>query len=231
MTDAKFYVYEIRSQTSGKAYYGSTNNFGRRRSQHLQMLRRGTHHSAHLQNAWNAYQEHDFVIKILHTFDEEGAMLSCEKSLLLNLTKTYNVSSEVDKGHMRGRQHSQETKDKLSAMFKGKFVSPETKHKIRAARGKQTTTRQGVPHSEETKQKIKLARANQVSPNGHTFSVAIRQKMSDAKIGKEYPRVKVVTPNGIFVGVKKAAEHFGVCPATIRYRVKVQIAGWSYESV
>ena len=232
MADAKFYVYAIRSQTSGKAYYGSTNNFGRRRSQHLQMLRRGTHHSAHLQNAWNAYQEPDFVIELLYTFDTEHAMLACEKAFLCDLAKTYNVSSEVDKGHTRGRPRSAETKAKLSAILKGKFVSEETKAKIRLARAKQVNTRAGVPQSEKTKQKIKEKRALQINTRkGHKASLELRQKLSAAKLGKEYPRVKVVTPDGDFVGVKKAAEHFGVVPATVRYRIKVKTAGWSYESL
>jgi hypothetical protein len=232
MKTPEFYVYTIRSKTSGKAYYGSTNNFKRRRNQHLQLLRRGTHHSAHLQNAWNAYQEHDFLIEILHTFATEADMLICEKSFLSDLTKTYNVSSEVDKGHTRGRPRSAETKAKLSAMFKGRFVSEETKAKIRAARAKQTPRRAGMTHSDLTKSIIKAKRALQVSTNkGRKFGKVARANMGAARIGKEYPRVRVLTPNGVFVGVKKAAEHFGINPATVRYRVKVKNTGWAYESI
>jgi len=231
MNDKKFYVYSIRSKTSGKAYYGSTNNFKRRRTQHLVLLRRGAHHSSHLQNAWNLYQEHDFVIEILRVFDNETDMLLCEKDLIKDVRSTYNTSTEVDKCHMRGRKHSDETKQKLSKMFLGRFVSEETKNLIRAARKKQVV-RSGFKHSEETKAKIRIARAKQVHTNiGVKMPESAKQKMSAAKLGKEFPRVKVITPDGIFVGVKDAARHFGVHVATIRYRVKVKTDGWSYASL
>lgn len=226
-----FCVYIIRSKTSGKAYYGSTNNFKRRRSQHLQSLRRGTHHSCHLQNAWNIYQESDFVMEVLHQFSNEAEMLACEKSFLVNIRNTYNVSTEVDKGHTRGRPRSDATKAKLSAMFKGRFLSEKTKELIRIARAKQVMTNAGIPLSEETKAKIKLARAKQISRKGHKATEELRQKLSAAKKGKEYPRVKVVTPDGVYIGVKNAAKHYGINVATVRYRVKNNFLGWKYESL
>lgn len=231
MNDKKFYVYSIRSKTSGKAYYGSTNNFKRRRSQHLVLLRRGAHHSPHLQRAWDLYQQDDFVIEILHVFNNETDMLVCEKELIKDIRSTYNTSTEVDKCHMRGRKHSDETKEKLSKMFSGRAVSEETKILIRAAR-KNQIVRSGFKHSEDTKSKIRIARAKQISSNlGLKMTESAKQKMKFAKLGKEFPRVKVITPDGIFVGVKDAAKHFGVHVATIRYRVKVQTDGWSYASL
>ena len=231
-TSSKFCVYAIKNIATGKAYYGSTSNFTRRRSQHLQMLRRGNHHSSHLQNAWNLHKELNFVIEVLQSFEVEADMLACEKALLINIKATYNVSTEVDKGHTRGRPRSDATKAKLSAMFKGKVVSEKTKERIRAARAKQGATRLGIPHTEETKELIRAKRKLQTNNGkGRKASVGLRKKLSLAKFGKKYPRVKVVTPNGIFVGVNKAAEHFGVHAATVRYRVKNKMAGWTYESL
>lgn len=226
-----FCVYEIRSLTTGKAYYGSTSNFKRRRSQHLQLLRRGNHHSVHLQNAWNLYKEPDFLIQMLRSFEVESDMLACEKALLVDIKATYNVSTEVDKGHTRGRPRSAETKAKLSAMFKGRVVSEETKARIRAARAKQVMNR-GFRHTEEAKTLIREKRKLQTNTRkGQKASDELRQKLSLAKLGKRYPRVKVVTPDGIFVGVDEAAKHFDVNVATVRYRVKVKMAGWAYESL
>lgn len=231
-TSPKFCVYAIKSIVTGKSYYGSTINFTRRRSQHLQMLRRGNHHSSHLQNAWNLYKEPNFVIEVLQSFEVENDMLTCEKALLVNIKTTYNVSTEVDKGHTRGRPRSDATKAKLSAIFKGKVVSEKTKERIREARAKQGATRLGVPHTEETKTLIREKRKLQTNNGqGRKASADLRKKLSLAKIGKKYPRVKVVTPSGIFVGVDKAAEHFGVHAATIRYRVRNKTVGWTYESL
>ena len=90
----------------------------------------------------------------------------------------------------------------------------------------------GLSHSEETKQKIRLARAKQTYTNkGIKFTADQKQRMSLAKLGKEYPRIKVITPEGEFVGVKCAAQHYGLTTAAVRYRVKHNSFGWSHASL
>jgi len=226
-------VYHIKSKTSGKAYYGSTTNFKRRTHQHTYLLHRNMHHSMHLQNAWNSYGKDDFLIEIIKTFENQEDMLLFEKSLLSDdLRNTYNVSTEVNKQHRLNRPHSAETKAKLSILFKGRTVTEETKEKIRQARKLQSSPMIGLSHSEETKQKIRLARAKQAhTNNGMKFTTDQKQRMSLAKLGKEYPRIKVITPDGEFVGVKCAAQHYGLTTAAVRYRVKHNSFGWSHANI
>jgi len=228
-----YVVYHIQSKTSGKAYYGSTTNFKRRTNQHTYLLHRNMHHSMHLQNAWNTYGQDDFLIEIIKIFENQEDMLSFEKSLLSDdLRKTYNVSTEVNKQHRLNRPHSAETKAKLSVLFKGRTVTEETKEKIRQARKLQSSPMIGRSHSEETKQKIRLARAKQPSPSkGMKYTEKQKQRMSLAKLGKEYPRIKVITPDGEFVGVKCAAQHYGLTTAAVRYRVKHNSFGWSHANL
>jgi group I intron endonuclease len=58
-------IYQFRHIASGKVYVGSAVNPRRRRNTHIQRLKKGTHHSRHLQNAWNKYGEIAFVFEII----------------------------------------------------------------------------------------------------------------------------------------------------------------------
>ena len=53
-------IYKIVCKPTGKAYFGSTKDWKPRKSQHLCCLRKGKHHSVHLQRAWNKYGEENF---------------------------------------------------------------------------------------------------------------------------------------------------------------------------
>ena len=55
---------------NGKKYVGSAVNFKRRRRKHRKSLRKGTHHSPHLQNAWNKYGEDNFKFDVLEYVED-----------------------------------------------------------------------------------------------------------------------------------------------------------------
>lgn len=184
----EFCTYIIKCTTSGKNYYGSTSNFKKRVTQHKYLLLRNRHHSAHLQKAWNKYGETAFEFSILKFFEYAEMMLLAEKALLETYFKnSYNISTEVNKAHMLGRHHSEETKQKLREMFTGKEVSEETKIKIRAARAKQIMLK-GRKCTPKTIAKIKAKRALQVMKSGWKMSEEAKKKMSLAKLGRKFPR-------------------------------------------
>ena len=58
-------IYQIRHIESGKVYVGSSAIPGKRHGEHWKHLRLGTHHSRHLQRAWNKYGEDAFVFEII----------------------------------------------------------------------------------------------------------------------------------------------------------------------
>lgn len=184
----EFCTYIIKCAISDKNYYGSTSNFKKRVAQHKYLLLRDRHHSAHLQKAWNKYGEAAFKFSILKVFECVEIMLMAEKALLeANLELSYNVSTEVDKAHMLGRHHSEETKQKLRGMFLGREVSEETKIKIRTARAKQIMPK-GRKSSQETIEKIKAKRALQVIKSGWKMSEKSKKKMSLARLGRKFSR-------------------------------------------
>lgn len=58
-------VYAIVCLVTGKRYIGSSRDIRTRARKHRGALRRGTHHSAHLQAAWNLYGEQQFVLEVI----------------------------------------------------------------------------------------------------------------------------------------------------------------------
>lgn len=76
---------------------------------------------------------------------------------------------------MSGRQHSTETRQKISASLKGHPVSQETRHKLAIAQ-------RGRCLTEETKRKMSLSQKGK--QKGKIVSEETKQKISEAKKGK-----------------------------------------------
>jgi len=58
-------IYAIFNSATSDFYVGQTNCFGRRKQEHWNDLRNGTHVNEALQTAWNKYGEERFVFTIL----------------------------------------------------------------------------------------------------------------------------------------------------------------------
>ena len=54
------YVYRITNIQTQKTYVGITEDFERRKKQHIKALNNNTHHSPKLQEAWNRWGESNF---------------------------------------------------------------------------------------------------------------------------------------------------------------------------
>lgn len=65
----KAYIYFIINQLNGKRYVGQTIRYTERKSDHLRLLRQGTHKNLKLQYAWNKYGEENFIWQKI-TFDD-----------------------------------------------------------------------------------------------------------------------------------------------------------------
>ena len=123
-----FVTYKITCHENDKNYYGSTNKFGRRKSQHLHYLRNGIHINKHLQNAYNKYGEDSFTFEIIELFDHREDMKLAEQRLLdehLNVSFNKSSSSEGpqlfgDKNGFYGKKHSEEAKAKMKKAKEGK---------------------------------------------------------------------------------------------------------------
>ena len=123
-----FCTYKITCTGNDKNYYGSSNDFPRRKSQHLSRLRRNDHVNKHLQNAYNKYGEESFVFVILNVYDNVEDMEAAEQQLIDEfLGESFNKSCSAkgpklfgeDNGFY-GKKHSEETKVKMRNAKLGK---------------------------------------------------------------------------------------------------------------
>lgn len=114
-------IYEIVNVTSGKRYIGSAKSFARRWGVHRCRLRKGTHHSAYLQNAWNKYGEGSFEFRVL-IFCEVEDLVAVEQEAIDTLRPDYNMSPTA--GSTIGVEFSPERRAKISAANKGRKRDP-----------------------------------------------------------------------------------------------------------
>lgn len=147
-------------------YYGSTNNFKKRKSDHLRRLKANEHPNPKLQSVYNKY-------KLFHfeecAYEPDVSKLLELEQLVLDSVKDYSgicninftagcgpswagkTHSDVSKDKMRiaatGRKHSQESRTKMSLQRKGTKRSDELVARI-------AYSNTGKKRSEETKLKI-----------------------------------------------------------------------------
>jgi group I intron endonuclease len=105
-------VYQIRNTVTGSKYIGSAVDFARRRRTHFWLLRRGRHHSVHLQRSYDKHGIQAFVFEPLVVCAPDYA-LDVERQLLTRGEGRYNVARDST-APMRGRQHGPEAREKMS---------------------------------------------------------------------------------------------------------------------
>lgn len=141
-------IYKIINIKNQKFYVGSAVDFDTRRNRHLNALRKGNHHCAHLQAAWRKYGSGSFIFVVVEEVPDGQDLLAAENVWLHAHAAEeycYNIARDA-KAPMRNP--SAETRAKMSKAMQGRFagakhyrygktVSDEVKQKIGAAqRGK-----------------------------------------------------------------------------------------------
>lgn len=187
-------IYKIEHVASGRVYIGSAKNFVRRWRVHLCLLRKGAHHSKHLQSAWDKHGEAAFVFKELVVCHE--SMLSFYEAILIagyrahERTHGYNATTET--GTMLGYKHSDESRDKIRTRRATQVFSEETRAIWRANRtGRKMPAwfgdfvremKTGTTHSPEARAKISAAHKGK--PWSEARRAAFNQsRISDAATG------------------------------------------------
>ena len=161
---SQFGVYAIVGP-NGKRYVGSTTvSFYMRWHRHFSTLKRGTHHSRKLQNAWNKHGEDAFEFVILEVLQDRTECISkeienitlykaTEQKYGYNMLKVirnrfdYSVSDATRKRMSKaqmGHKLSEETKRKIGAHQIGRKASIETKQKQLAKQQKKVVRSDGM---------------------------------------------------------------------------------------
>ncbi len=186
-------IYQIRHLQSGKLYVGSAVNFRLRVGLHKRRLRRGLHHSAKLQRAWDKYGETAFVFEVLELVPDVQQLTAREQAWIDRLDAVqsgYNVAPAA--GSLLGFRHTTETRARMAQAHTGKPKSPEHVAKVKEAlTGRSMTAEQREkmraaklgkkrePHSAATRAKMSASRT------GAQFSSEHRAKLAAAKIGRK----------------------------------------------
>lgn len=122
-------VYLIRNTSSGKVYVGSAKRFNFRWNTHRSFLRKGAHHSPHLQAAWNKYGETSFVFERLLVCSPENAVMY-EQAMIDGYKaadRRFGYNARPTAESMLGYKHTPATRAKMVAAVTGRKASPETK--------------------------------------------------------------------------------------------------------
>jgi group I intron endonuclease len=200
-------IYALQNTTSNKIYIGSTIDFSKRIREHINMLKKGTHHSPHLQYAWNNVCANKFNLLILEIVENADILIEREQHWLdyyksYNDNYGYNIAPSA--GNTTGLTVSEETKLKMSKAKKGKKFTPEHRKKIGIAnKGKKrspevvaemSARQKGFVMPEETKEKI---RKSCIGINTGVRSPEVRANISAACKGRKANNRKLSEGNVI----------------------------------
>lgn len=145
-------IYRIVNTINGKCYVGSAVHFRLRRQMHVDSLRTGTHHSGHLQNAWNKYGEQNFVFEVLLVIEDKEKLIYFEQKYMdwyqsYEREFGYNISPTA--GSCLGSKRTEETSRKQSRSLREMYrCMTETERLSRFAKLK------GIPKSESARAKM-----------------------------------------------------------------------------
>jgi group I intron endonuclease len=117
-------IYAIRCIPTGKLYIGSSAILRKRLGAHICLLKRGLHHSVHLQRAWNKYGANKFLFEVVLLCGEEN-LLMYEQLVLDAMQPKLNILSVA--GSNVGHPASAERRKKSSETMKRRFLDPTKK--------------------------------------------------------------------------------------------------------
>jgi group I intron endonuclease len=152
-------IYNILCLTNQKIYIGSSKNIGERLRIHERDIKKGKHHSVHLQRAWNQYGKESFeyfcIEKSEIEFLIEREQYWMDKYESYNKNKGYNINRTA--GSCLGNILSEEHKKKISLAHKGKIIPKSVREKISKTH-KENPYWKDKNHKESTIEKIRQSK-------------------------------------------------------------------------
>lgn len=131
-------IYAIVNRVNGRMYIGSAMRFSKRWKEHLRGLDSGKHHSRFLSRCWAKHGAENFEFKVLLYCSPEN-LLMYEQAFLDFYKPIYNTAKVA--GSQIGYRHTEESRARMSASrakdfspFTGKNHTAETKEKISRAK-------------------------------------------------------------------------------------------------
>ena len=181
-------IYKITNTATGKCYVGSAVNLPRREKEHFIALRKGKHHSKHLQRAYILHGAECFVFSIIETTDK-ASLLEREQYWIDKLhaygKEGYNVLPKA--GSSLGAKRSDATRRKISQSKQGKAswnagleTGPQPPELVK----KRIDPLRGVSRPDEVGQaisKTKKALGQKPTPEAIARSAEVRRKNAELR--------------------------------------------------
>lgn len=177
-------AYIIKNTENGQFYVGSSNKIRRRMLTHRRDLRKGVHHCAYLQRAYQKYGESSFKFAILRYCTVEESRKMEQRVLDVSFSYNYNAMSSTTpykwvKIQEKHGPLSEKTREKLREARKHYIVSEKTRKKL-------SESHKGIRLSDEAKEKVRI------SSTGRPKSAETRKKLSDACKSKGYAGISAM---------------------------------------
>jgi group I intron endonuclease len=170
-------IYKIINKLNNNYYVGSSQTILKRVRTHVVLLNKNQHPNLRLQRAWNKYGIDMFQVQIVDTCSIDQ-LLQIEQQYLnfakINRKSVYNMSFDAT-SPMRGRCHSQKTKDRMGKSHIGEKchwfgIKKSEKHckmlsELAKLRVGEKNHFYGKHHSSKTIEHLKQIHIGKISPN------------------------------------------------------------------
>jgi hypothetical protein len=162
---------------------------------------------------------------IENTYSTPEELAEAEYDLIGDKFKTDSMclnEHNHKKFNMGGKNHTEESRQKMSEAHEGKKHSEETRQKLSEAKRGENHPFYGKKHSEEARQKMSEAKRGENSPfYGKNHSEETKQKISESRRGENHP----------FYGKKRTEETKQKMMMSNPNRKEVIIDGVTYSSI
>lgn len=132
-------VYIISNKVDSRIYIGSATKFRRRFLDHQEMLRKGKHHSKHLQAFVDKYGVDKLEFNLVYECSSRSSAYELEQILITKLKPKFNMTHKVFK-HMEGVKVSESVKTKVASSSYIRFKEQNYKFVEALIRLSQTIT-------------------------------------------------------------------------------------------
>lgn len=231
------YTYKLTLNKSPAFYIGTTTDPKMRLISHRSELKRGIHGSHMFQKAWDESGSTEVYMEILFS-GEQSIAQEKEIELLRSNCSDYNLKNtcissakgidydRVDNPDLVRQRKSQAVSGEKNPMY-GKNHTSETRDRISKMKLGIPSPRKGVPMSEEGRKNI--AEAIRLNPPageknpfyGKHHSEETKEKLRSTRIGKLPANSNTIVIGGIsYPSQNQAAKALGVSPGLITHRLK-----------